>query len=263
MAQISANYDESESESDSGSDSGNSLKSIDSDHEWLQDNVLAESKVLKLVIYRSRIRNCPKFAYDDRQFELKVVMKRKGHPPLLMDLLTLLVEGVQEVIKRLQAHYGKTPQRQLFISITDREASRNGINSENQSLNGNSRQMAVNIISQFHNFLQSNQSLQVSRSFGIYFRILSVAHAQQNVDKGKMIPHYLDDCVGCDIEFPNLPEFFSTVKIVRGLCKDLLGKKCLVLTFILGLILNYFFEGREKLSFRTFFSFRGKVSLLF
>ncbi len=106
---------------------------------------------------------------------------RRTAPPLLLDLEEALESALIHVLDELKSVYSNR-HYQIYVTVIDRSI-KSGLNSGNYSIQTPSPKIARWMMAMLYNYLKSNQTMRLNRSFKVQIKVLSVHHTrnlQQN-----------------------------------------------------------------------------------
>jgi len=180
---------------------------------------------------------------EDHLFEISVTENNKFEkPPLLVSLLLIFREALIEILRNLAQFYNETLNHQMYVTVID-DAIDHGLNTGNYNVRTDPEIVTDRILTMLYNFLQSNMTLRLNKSFRFNIKVLSLRHAQDRTQRGGFHPHLLNGSFNAKrssyLFF--LPEGYQENEYV-------FSENCLLLSFILGHYLNTSRETFELLS---------------
>jgi G:T-mismatch repair DNA endonuclease (very short patch repair protein) len=142
-------------------------------------------------IRRAEHRQERLFRLEDQLYDINVEPREEGSRPPLLSLLDVILEAIEKVILKLQQQYDDTSRRQIYLTITDKDLV-NGLNTGNYDLRTDAHVMANHLVFMLYNYLQSEKTLPLEKSFKIQAKILSINHARHKVVTSNWRPdiHY-------------------------------------------------------------------------
>lgn len=151
---------------------------------------------------------------------------------MVSELYGMLEDGLTKALTEIQDDYAH-PTEEHQITIVDNKMLK-GLRSRNFSIKENQRKISQEILKELYSFVQSNEGLSLSTSFGINIKVLSLAEMRHNINKKTLEP-YLVGCFG-----PN--HLVGSTKFLQTYTfgNEQLKHKCLPVSLILGNIWNSF-----------------------
>ncbi len=113
----------------------------------------------------------------DHLYSMWIEQKRRGQPPLLLDLERGIEAGLIRVLEELKSIYSFHQQYQIYVTIISKDI-KSGLNSGNYSLQTPSDKIARWMLAMLYNYLKSKQTLRLNKSFKIQIKVLSVHHTE-------------------------------------------------------------------------------------
>ncbi len=140
---------------------------------------------------RSQFRSNSKWNVEDHLYTLTLHREGEDSHPRIVKILSPLRIAIERVLLELRDHYanfnpGEESLQLVFVTIVDKSL-RSGINSGSFSLTTKPEIITAGLISQLFHFLISQDTLELSDSFAVKFRVLSIDHSSADAQK-----HYSD-----------------------------------------------------------------------
>ncbi len=143
---------------------------------YIQGTVVVQMPTFDLKVKSvSHVRRT-RYNLSDHLYSIWVEQKKRGRPPLLLDLEEALERAIILVLDELKTVYSKK-DHQIYVTIIDRHIT-SGLNSGNYSLQTPSSKIARWMMSMLYNFLKSKQTLRLNKSFKVQVKVLSVSHTR-------------------------------------------------------------------------------------
>lgn len=197
-----------------------------------------ENEELKITVKKAAHIQEKKFRLQDHMFHLKVETKKKGTPPLLSSILKFLHLGFLFILNNIKKFYKSEDSNIAFMTLIQSPMV-NAINTGGFLLHDNigPTEMVDRLLSLLNQYLVSNKTLQLNKTFKVYLKILSSEHSKiKKVEKNKKIK------IGCS---ETTIRAFWAIDIPPF---ELYHNACILLTTILALAQHTYFisNGREK-----------------
>lgn len=124
---------------------------------------------------------------EDHLYKLYFEPKMK-EPILWSSIEDVLTESLQVVLKHLQAKYSEDKNAMIYFTINQDNLT-TGIRASVHFLNQNSiYTMLSSVMSTFHHYINSNQSVELNRTFEVFFKILSGVHYEHTKHRRTAVP---------------------------------------------------------------------------
>jgi hypothetical protein len=191
-----------------------------------------------------------KFQIEDHIYYIKLRVKPGKEAPLLIDILFVLQEGFNYILNNLRQFYDKNHHNIAYMTFYQ-EPMINGLNTGAFDIQENGSEMIERLLKMLNQFLISNQTLQVNKTFKVYVKVLSIDH--MNFKKNQTVKktpkrkfkgkHY-----GAKTSNKN-GNFFWAIDVPNGTKKhfNVFKDKCLLTCTVLGLAQNEYYKSNRKI----------------
>lgn len=206
-----------------------------------------ENDFMTLFVYKATHQRQRQFRFQDTLFHIKAALKKNSKPPLLKDLLDILNEALNYLLKNLKTFFNLHDHNVAYFCLVQ-DPMVNGLNTGPFNLNEDSTKLVDKLLSMLNTYLISNQNLELNNSFKIYVNVLSIDQEKYNKNKkpkkqykrfgsrtkksGQFNQYWALD----------IPQSFS-FKL------DIFKNQCLLLALILADLQNSYFENSSDKRF--------------
>lgn len=176
-------------------------------------------------------------------FHLKLIPKKTDTLPLLTNILKFLHAAFLFVLTNIKKFYDPKDSNIAFMTLIQSPMI-NAINTGGFLLNDETSptEMVDRLLSLLNQYLISNKSLHLNKTFKVYLKILSAEHSKLKTIQRKKIKKVTKTVVGCSTE--HLKAFWAIdVPYI-----EFMQNCCLLLTTVLAVTQHTFFEtnGQDK-----------------
>lgn len=182
--------------------------------------MLSKYKCIKIYLFSY-------FRSDDHLYKLYFTTKTP-EPILFSSIEEILGQSLQKILDHLQAKYTNDKDALIYLTINQNDLV-TGIRSSVHVLRENTiHSMVQAVMSTFHRFVNSNQSLKLNHSFEVFFKVLSGIHVQYSKNRRRAIP--LRTAVGSrdSSNLATIPKGLLDFPKVEHIVPDLINE-CLLL----------------------------------
>lgn len=197
--------------------------------------LLYENDKFKILVEKQSFKRQLKFRLEDHLYLLKVETKAPAKDlPLLKDMLEILDKTLNKILEEMKNAYKSDETNVVYITIKqDKMVS--AIRSQGVELKSPSQAITKHVLSAFHIFAQSADTLRLDRSFNIYFKILSHDNVMAGSRRRKRHlatrlgdsneTYYLDGCLQVKASVQNMfPNFCLLISCILLFAKHFNSK---------------------------------------
>jgi len=208
-----------------------------------QTDLSFENDQLKLIVVKAAHLQERKFRLEDHMFHLKLIPKNNGPMPLLSNILKFLHLAFLFILNNIKQFYNPQDTNIMFMTLIQTPML-NAINTGGFLLHDSTspNEMVDRLLSLLNQYLISNKSLQLNKTFKVYLKILSASHSTLTKPNKKLLrkkrKHFGN---------PN------SEKILRALWAidvpqifDQFKDRCLLLSIVLGLAQHDYYISNFK-----------------
>ena len=127
-------------------------------------------------------KNFSRFNIGDHLYAINFNVHKNKTPPLLLDIEEALNTALTSVLKRLKAAYSNREDFQVYVTIIG-HGIKSGLNSGNYSLRSPPEKISRWVLSMLYNYLKSNQTLRLNKTFHVKVKVLSVEHTNDLIGR--------------------------------------------------------------------------------
>jgi len=151
-----------------------------------QTDLSFENDQLKLIVVKAAHLQERKFRLEDHMFHLKLIPKNNGPMPLLSNILKFLHLAFLFILNNIKQFYNPQDTNIMFMTLIQTPML-NAINTGGFLLHDSTspNEMVDRLLSLLNQYLISNKSLQLNKTFKVYLKILSATHSKLKIAEKK------------------------------------------------------------------------------
>ena len=186
-------------------------------------------------------------------FHMKIELKPRVEAPLLREILSFLEIGFNHILLNLKKFYKAEDHNIAFLTLFQ-EPMINGLNTGGFDIQESAFEMVDRVLKMLEQFLVSNQTLKLDKTFKVYVKILSIEHIKdKNVKKqrehAKRTKKTYRKHYGARNKTQNKYNYYWAIDVPNSFpnaSSNVFKNKCLLTTTILGLLQHKYFEGNRE-----------------
>ena len=219
-------------------------------------NIIFEDNNLQLIIEKGNHIKQKKFRLEDHLFYVRIQLKKpNSEVPFLQDILNFLEVGFDYIITQVQKFYNNEEHNVAFLTLYQQPMI-NGLNTGGFDIQESGTEIVERLLKMLEQFLVSNQTLKLDKTFKVYLKVLSIAHmkyqknAKKRVNRKRTKEFYKRKKTYGSRQKPMKKfNYFWAVDVPDNYPKaphlNVFKDKCLLTSTILGLLQNDYFKSNR------------------
>ena len=229
---------------------GGSTSRLVNESEQISDLIFENDQLQLFIIKEKHIKQI-KFRLQDHIFHMKIRLKSGAQFPLLSDILNFLEIGFTHILENIKRFYKSEDHNVAFLTLYQ-EPMINGLNTGGFDIQENPSDMVDRVLKMLEQFLVSNQSLKLNKTFKVYLKVLSIEHMKfKNQIKQRIHPKrtqkFYKKHYGARSKTCNKYNYYWALDVPNSYPnrQNIFLNKCLLTTTLLGLLQHKYFESKR------------------